>query len=203
MKGLNSPMSRSSVFPATRTRSFFPDCFSISRTTSSCDAGSGQMPPTSECRRCRGQFRDYGTDIRDEDELVRTIDGPDQVRDAAGCSGRERAVQEALVDARAIEIRQPQYRCADLACRVRGHQQIFLLFAHTAFEGVRLTRMVFPHGGGTGTAVWIHGADQHEALHPGRDGAVQRLFHQRWVKRELPVVHAHEVNERVDAFGGR
>ena len=108
-------------------------------------------------------------------------------------------MQEALVDAGAVKIGQAQDSRLNLPLVMRGEQQILLRLAHAAFEGVRLAGMVLANWPRSRPAIRIDGADQHDAIHSGGDRAVERLLHQARMQLELPVVHADEVDNRVDA----
>ena len=62
--------------------------------------------------------------------------------------------------------------------------------------------MVFARRRAARPAVGVDGADQHELPDAGGARAGQRLGQQRRVQRELPVVDADHVHQRLDA-GGR
>jgi hypothetical protein len=52
-------------------------------------------------------------------------------------------------------------------------------------------------------AIRIDGTDQSEALHASGDCAIERLLHQARMQLELPVVHANQLDNRVDSGGRR
>lgn len=103
-------------------------------------------------------------------------------------------MQEALVDARPVEVRQAHHGRLDLSLGVRRKDQVFLRLAHATLEGVRLTRMVLADGRRSREPVRIDRADQDNALDARRDGALQRLSHQLRMQLELPVIHTDQVD---------
>ena len=64
---------------------------------------------------------------------------------------------------------------------------------------MRLARVVFAHGVRPRSTVRVDGPDEHDALDALGDRRVERLLHELGVETELPVRHADQVDERVDA----
>ena len=133
---------------------------------------------------------------------MRPVQRADHVGPAATGRCLEGSVQQAVVHARAVEVGQAQYGGLDAALCVGLQQQVFLRLAHAALEGMRVAWMVFLHGMGLRLSIGIDGADQYDAAHTGGNGAVQRPAHELGMQCELPVVHAHQVDQRVHAVGG-
>ena len=81
---------------------------------------------------------------------------------------------------------------------VGGKHQVFLLLALLTLEGVRLARMILSQrsvcGPPNGYTVPIR-----KSLYVFGDRSVQRFLHEDWVQFELPVGHAHQVKDGVDA----
>ena len=65
-----------------------------------------------------------------------------------------------------------------------------------------LTGMIFGDWIAARAAVRIHGADQNEALNTCRRHAGERFFHQRRMRGELIVGHAHQIDHGLQT-GGR
>ena len=107
-------------------------------------------------------------------------------------------MQEALVDAGSVEVGQAQDSRLNLPLSVRGQEQVLLVLAHAAFEGMRLARMILANRPRSRPPIRIDGADENDPLDARGDRAIECLFHQARMQLELPVVHANEVDNRVD-----
>ena len=161
--------------------------------------GSGKMPHASVRVGRKRQARDDRTYIRHEDKLVGRIERANHVRNAAVHGRGKCGMQEALVDAGTVEVWQAQDSRLNLPLSMRGQEQILLGFAHPAFEGMRLARMVLANRPRSRPPIRIDGAYENDPLDARRDRAIECLFHQARMQLELPVVHANEVDNRVDA----
>jgi len=96
----------------------------------------------------------------DEDELVWRVDRADELGAASVLRSEEGAPQEAFVDAGAVEIGQAQFAGLYFALFVRCKKDVLLFFAHAAFKGVGIARVLFSDRVGLRPAIWIDGADE-------------------------------------------
>ena len=107
------------------------------------------------------------------------------------------AIEKTVLHARPIEVRQAQHGTTDLSCRVGFEQEVFLLLAHPALEGMRLARMIFAGRRRLCTAVRIYSTYQQHLLEPFRHRSVERLTHQNRMQLEVVVRNAYQVDRRV------
>src|ERR1017187_4214004 len=161
---------------------------------------SRQMPDPAIGCRILDQPRHYGSYVGHEDVLMRRVERSNHLRSSTSSRGDKNRMEKALIHARAVKVRQPQYRAVNLAGGVGFEQQVFLLLAHASLEGVRIARMIFPDRMSLRKSVGIHRADQQNALYAGCDRAVQRLAHELRMQLEVIVGDADEINESFDVL---
>src|SRR5262249_24172653 len=125
--------------------------------------------------------------VRDEDELVWSINGADHVRGPAVQRSVKDSANITQFRVRTIEIRWPQDGRSHSVRVVCGENEFFLFLSHAAFESsgttwVRLTdELLLRH------PVGINGAQVHELPHPGgsrcfeRDSCELRMLFKFWI----------------------
>ncbi len=125
------------------------------------------------------------------------IDRRDQVRRATRRRRCKHAIEKTILQPWPIEVRQAQDGATDLSRRVGLKQQVFLLFAHPALEGVWLARMIFTHRRGLSTAIRVDRPDEEHLLDSFGNRSIDGLTHHDRMQLKVVVRDTDEVHRRV------
>jgi hypothetical protein len=133
---------------------------------------------------------------------VWSVDRADHIGGTAFYGGDENRAGITEFRVGSIKIGRAQNGGAHSGGRISCQNQVFLLLAHLALEGDRISRMGFVHEVGLGNAVGINGAHVNETSNAGCGCDFERDPNQFGMELELSVGDPNGIKNSVDSCCG-
>src|SRR5262245_49153629 len=163
------------------------------------DTGAPKVPRLPERRWSVQEVGHDRTNVRDEHELVRFVDGTDEFGLPVLLYCEEEIVEQASLDARAVEIRESQDRRSNFSRVVRSENNVLLFLALFSLERVRLPWVFLGHARALGPAKNVQRSDQEQAVDLLRDRGIHDATHQDGVQLKVRVWDTNHVHDSTDA----